>query len=112
MATKVVKVKAHKRLDGTGKIEDVNAHLRSFERGLKSFSPSLKSVIHHNAKTGIASVINKKDGSERILAYVNVGKNIEGRSQLNSATYAGLTSGQKRNLVRKAGARLLRPKTD
>ena len=28
MATKTVKVKAHKRLDGTGKIESVDAHIR------------------------------------------------------------------------------------
>ena len=31
MAQKVVKVKAHKRLDGTGKIENVDAHVRRIE---------------------------------------------------------------------------------
>ncbi len=31
MAQKVVKVKAHKRLDGTGKIENVDAHIRKIE---------------------------------------------------------------------------------
>lgn len=31
MATKVVKVKAHKRLDGAGKIENVDAHTRKIE---------------------------------------------------------------------------------
>ena len=31
MATKAVKVKAHKRLSGTGKIENVDAHVRKIE---------------------------------------------------------------------------------
>ena len=31
MATKAIKVKAHKRLSGTGKIENVDAHVRKIQ---------------------------------------------------------------------------------
>lgn len=46
MATKAIKVKAHKRLSGTGKIENVDAHLRKIEANVnnKWSNPSSKSV--------------------------------------------------------------------
>lgn len=36
MATKAVKVKAHKRLSGTGKIENVDAHVRKIKTEIAS----------------------------------------------------------------------------
>ena len=61
MATKAIKVKAHKRLSGTGKIEDVNAHIRKIEaaKKLMAADESVRSQIHARYPGINKAVINK-----------------------------------------------------
>lgn len=53
MAQKVVKVKAHKRLDGNGKIESVDAHLRKISSDMQKLAQKNAAfLLYAKAKNG------------------------------------------------------------
>lgn len=62
MATKVVKVKAHKRLDGTGKVEDVNAHLRKLNNAAVKIYANEKTFLNMGSPKGHGQVVKLSRG--------------------------------------------------
>lgn len=85
MATKTVKVKAHKRLDGTGKIESVDAHLREIEAAQKIIAnqESIRGEIYNRfpaiRKSAIDSFITQnKLNPERLLSSIKSKKIVSG----------------------------------
>lgn len=74
MATKAVKVKAHKRLSGTGKIEDVNAHVRKIEDKIDRVV-YFKVAGHLNTKHGpVLKSDTNKTVADRLSRVFNVPK--------------------------------------
>lgn len=80
MATKAVKVKAHKRLSGTGKIENVDAHVRKIEASnYEDVSGSLKNVLKKKQEymSKIKGVYSKED-VEVVTAFKKEEQRLEG----------------------------------
>ena len=72
MATKVIKVKAHKRLDGTGKIEDVQGHLRKIEKKVESRTPPATMEYSHEFINGSGNKVTQYRVSDGYGGYARV----------------------------------------
>lgn len=90
MATKAIKVKAHKRLSGTGKIENVDAHLRKIEKmkgwktgDAQSIDMKNKTVVKGNGVYEFEFTKSGKDIKKDSVKY------LWAMSQFKNTTYGG-----------------------